>query len=370
MSDRVPPRLARWAVRLLIALAVLLVVIAAVGPEIREPWRIVDFEQQNQPPSASYPLGTDALGRDHASRIADGLRSSMIFGLGAAALWGGLCVVVGLLVRQLRRTSRRRTVNVVLDVVIAAAVLGIAIPLCLDWLDPDAGWFQQAGATSSPGYERLVLFLTLYDSSILLFIGIGIALGIWMSRTSFSASRRLRWTLVGLLVLAVLAIRAEPYLVHVNVSPVEPPSATIGALIEERARYSSTEWWTRVPLAALWIALVTLLLGAAVGLASRHLSMPPAPRQRMPVYLVAAGWVIAVTGVIWGLTARPVDEWAYWSSTALAGAGILWSALELRRSWQAPAVRRLYLAAMACALPLATDWPLARLLDFAVPRLF
>ncbi|MBQ2259979.1 MAG: ABC transporter permease [Loktanella sp.] len=79
-----------WDAILLGAMLVL-VVLAAVGP-----WLVpsnpttTDFGARLQSPSAAYPLGTDALGRDQLSRLLAGARATLglalIISLGAALL--------------------------------------------------------------------------------------------------------------------------------------------------------------------------------------------------------------------------------------------------------------------------------------------
>jgi ABC-type dipeptide/oligopeptide/nickel transport system permease subunit len=51
------------------------------------PYTKTNFGRLNELPSRSYPLGTDALGRDLLSRMIYGARVSMLVGLGAASSW-------------------------------------------------------------------------------------------------------------------------------------------------------------------------------------------------------------------------------------------------------------------------------------------
>ena len=50
-----------------------------------------------KPPSSTYLLGTDQLGRDILSRLIYGARVSMIIGLGATALSEGLATLIGVI---------------------------------------------------------------------------------------------------------------------------------------------------------------------------------------------------------------------------------------------------------------------------------
>ena len=59
------------------------------------PYTKPNFERLNEPPSRSYPLGTDALGRDLLSRMIYGARISMLVGLGAQLLVVAIGVPIG-----------------------------------------------------------------------------------------------------------------------------------------------------------------------------------------------------------------------------------------------------------------------------------
>lgn len=356
MSTLEQSRLARWAVRLLIALASILVIIAVVGPEIRDPSRDINYERRSQAPSAAFPLGTDPQGRDRAWRIADGVRSTFVYGLRSAALWLAPCLAIGLLGRQLRRLSRWPSMDFALDFLIAGTALIIVIAMRVNSLDSYSEW--------------PVLVLTLYEPSVVLVAGLSVASGVWISRTQLPMIRRAQWASSCLLVLAALTIWAEPFLALLALSPVQPPAATLGALMRMSGGYASTEWWVSLLLTVLWAAMMAVFLGGAAAIATRHAPLPTARFRRVPIYLVGGAWAIAVVGTAWHLMERSGAEWTYWLAMAVAGAGLLWCAALVQVDWADRTARMLYLTGMAVAVPLALHWPWVKLLNAIVPHLF
>jgi hypothetical protein len=72
----------------------------------------------------------------------------------------------------------------------------------------------------------------------------------------------------------------------------------------------------------------------------------------------------------WQLIKWPTPTWLYWISVSVAAAGIAWCAWAALRSTHSHAGRWAYLAAIICAAPLALNWPLAKLLNFVLPKVF
>lgn len=85
---------ATWAGALIVILVVL---VAAFAPVIapHDP-NSTNLRARNSPPSLEHPLGTDALGRDIASRIAYGARVSLRVGLVSVSIGLGFGVLFGL----------------------------------------------------------------------------------------------------------------------------------------------------------------------------------------------------------------------------------------------------------------------------------
>src|SRR5206468_4282476 len=55
-------------------------------PPVPYSYRGIRLEDSLRPPSATHPMGTDALGRDLLARVLHGARLSIVVGFGATAL--------------------------------------------------------------------------------------------------------------------------------------------------------------------------------------------------------------------------------------------------------------------------------------------
>jgi oligopeptide transport system permease protein len=78
---------------------VLALVLVAVFADVLSPYAYTktNFGRLNEPPSRTYPLGTDQLGRDMLSRMIYGARVSMLVGLGAQIIVVLIGVPIGAL---------------------------------------------------------------------------------------------------------------------------------------------------------------------------------------------------------------------------------------------------------------------------------
>jgi peptide/nickel transport system permease protein len=84
----------------IIALCILaLTVVVSLGADFIAPHDSSEqFRQHaNEPPSRSFPLGTDELGRDRLSRLLQGTRTSLLCATTSAFLATGVAAVIGLL---------------------------------------------------------------------------------------------------------------------------------------------------------------------------------------------------------------------------------------------------------------------------------
>lgn len=88
--------LARAALLLLIAIAVLSALAPVIGGLLGHDLVETDLLNRYQPPSLDHPLGTDEIGRDLLLRLLHGGRVSLAVGLTAALLAAAIGTVVGL----------------------------------------------------------------------------------------------------------------------------------------------------------------------------------------------------------------------------------------------------------------------------------
>lgn len=96
-----PGRLVRRRPRLVVvSVAILaLLILGALGADVLRPWddRYVDLTLMLQSPSASYPMGTDSLGRDLLAQVLHGMRVSFTVSAAAALLAVVLGASLGLI---------------------------------------------------------------------------------------------------------------------------------------------------------------------------------------------------------------------------------------------------------------------------------
>src|SRR4051795_4057594 len=80
-----------------------------------------------RPPSAGFPFGTDAFGRDVLTRVLYGARLSLWIGLGVAALSGAVGTAAGIVAAQFRRLDG--PIMCVMDALLAFPAIILAIGL-------------------------------------------------------------------------------------------------------------------------------------------------------------------------------------------------------------------------------------------------
>lgn len=93
------------------AIALLVLAMIAGAALFADQLRRVPYAEQyrdniEEPPSRSFPLGTDALGRDRLARLLHGTRTSILLAPGAAAIAVGLAVIAGVIAGIAGRRSK------------------------------------------------------------------------------------------------------------------------------------------------------------------------------------------------------------------------------------------------------------------------
>ena len=248
--------MAGLALCVLLAAAAVLAPVVAPHPPDRQFTSGLTRDGSPLPPSRSFLLGTDALGRDELSRLLFGARISLAVGLGSNVLAALIGVVVGgsaALGGRLLETLLMRTI----DVVLSLPVLLVSITLL---------------AVTSPNVEIIVLI-------------IGFNFGAYLSRVVFSQAVSLRerefvlaaraygvrrpailarhilpHVLPSVVVFSTLgvatAIQLEAALSYVGIG-IQPPTASWGNMINDGQNYiSAASWLVIFPGLAIMIAMV------------------------------------------------------------------------------------------------------------------
>jgi peptide/nickel transport system permease protein len=249
------------------AFALTLVLIGALFAPVLAPY---PPEQQNlrarlQPPSAAHPLGTDAFGRDQASRLLHGARVSLLVGVVAvtiAAVAGG---ALGLIAGYAGGLADQLLMRLV-DMLMAFPTLLLAIALLTvlgDRLGGLAGLMLAVGIASVPHFARLARAqaLALRDVD---YVEAARALGGTAPRVLLV--HVLRNALSPLLVFATLRV-ATVILTEASLSflglGVPPPTPTWGGMVADGTRYlQRAPWLSLIPGLVIMVTVLAFnLLG-------------------------------------------------------------------------------------------------------------
>ena len=252
-----------------IALALLVVLIALVGPLFApaSPSDLVGIPFQA--PDSHHLLGTDFLGRDALSRVLWGGRSVLVVAVAASLLAYGVGITIGLVTGYLR-SAVDPVIMRVLDVVQSFPPI-ILVLLLVSGAGTSIGLLILAVAlVFMPGIARLVRAATL-EVSVRAYVEAATARG---ERIHVILFREILPNITGIL-LADVGIRfAGAVLLGAALSyvglGVAPPSADWALMVSEnRSGLTSTPWVVLVP-AALIVALTISANLIADGVARRR----------------------------------------------------------------------------------------------------
>lgn len=248
--------------RSVIALAVIFVLIAGVGP-LLAPYdpTAIDIPNRLSPPSAEWPLGTDALGRDILSRLLHGARWSL--GLAFLISMIGLCIgtIIGLaaaLGGKIADWLVMRTTDTFLafpDLVAAVVIAGLlgAGTGSLIFALSITGWMRYARVSRGIGLSLksrgYVVQAKLAGLSPL-------AVARWHYLPALLPSLTVVWT--GMFARAILGISALGFL-GFGVQPPMPEWGTM--LLDARIHMRST------PLQMIWPGMAVVACVLAINLA-------------------------------------------------------------------------------------------------------
>lgn len=263
LSSAPAPR--RWRARRPTELSVLLTILGAVivvglvpgAVAPHDPFALVG--RSFEPPSGTFILGTDEIGRDLASRIIHGLRISLL--AGAAAV--GVALLLGLVVGVLGGLRPGGVVDRVLGIGTEAV---LAVPGVLFALAVITAYGRGAviagvavGIAEAPGFARLVRGCVI-QARTLTFVEAAATLGTGPRRivTRHVLPRimppLLAYTALNF-ALALLMIGSLSYLGFGEA----PPSPEWGVLIAGGQRYLTHAWWVAT-LPGVALALTVILL--------------------------------------------------------------------------------------------------------------
>jgi peptide/nickel transport system permease protein len=247
-----------------VGIVVLLAVFAPlVAPYPSHAGRFVDFANANQPPSLTYLLGTDVVGRDILSRIFFGYLFSLLMGVIVLALVVPPGVILGLIAGYWKGTWIDTLIMRVTDVFLAVPplVLSLAIASVLRpnlfnaMIDVSLMWWPWYcrlvyGVTSSVRNEFFVQAAEVAGASKahILFREI---LPNCVSPILTKMSLDMGW---------VILLGAALSFVGLG---IQPPKPGLGTMVADGAKYMPDSWWIAVfpALAIMFVVLGFNLLG-------------------------------------------------------------------------------------------------------------
>jgi peptide/nickel transport system permease protein len=223
--------------------------------------------------TARHPLGTDTLGRDVASRLLYGARVSLVVGLSAVVIAGGLGVALGLLSGYYRGLTDDALMRLG-DVQLAFPVLVLAVAVLAVLGASLANVILVLGVTGWITYARIVrgetLSLRQRD-----FVEAARALG--ASDPYLITRHILPNVLAPVTVVATFSVArtiiAEASLSFLGLG-IPPPAPSWGAMLDEGRNYITTGWWL-----ALFPGLAILLLVLGINLVGDWLRDALDPRM-------------------------------------------------------------------------------------------
>lgn len=251
------------AERIAVILALLLVLLAAIGPYLApdDPYA-VDLNQELKAPSSAHWFGTDVNGRDVLSRVLTGARVTLT----ATLIVLVVATVVGVLIGTLAGLGG----TVVDEVLMRVCDIGLALPsivLALGLAAALGPSLQSAviamAATWWPGYARLVRTVV-RETRDAEFVDAARMLGVGRARLVFRHvlpnSLSILYVQVSLDVAAVMLTISGLSFIGVG---AQVPSAEWGALIAAAANNVISGWWALVfpGLAIAFTAIVFNLVG-------------------------------------------------------------------------------------------------------------
>ncbi|OUP10182.1 peptide ABC transporter permease [Collinsella sp. An2] len=255
-----------------LATAVLLAAVVIAGRVLEPAATVTDFSARNLSPTLAHPFGTDWMGRDMFARTLAGLSTSVLVGLGAAAVSSVLAIALAVLA-ALGGRRVDAVIGWLIDVVMGIPHLVLLILISYALGRGALGVSVGIAVTHWPSLAR-VLRAELLQLREEPYIACSRALGISRARmvTRHLVPHILPQYLVGLVLLFPHAILHEASITFLGFG-LPPEQPAIGVILSEAMTYlTSGAWWLAVfPGLAL---LAVVLLFDRVGASLRRLVTP------------------------------------------------------------------------------------------------
>ncbi len=242
---------------------VLLVTFLAVFAPLVAPYpqhasAFVDFANASRAPCASYPFGTDVVGRDIMSRIFFGFRFSLVMGVVVLSLVVPPGVILGLVAGYYQGTWLDTVIMRTTDIFLAVPPLVLALAIC-SVLTPNL--FNAMLAVSLmwwPWYCRLVYGLASTLRSEFFVVSaelMGASKFHILFREILSNCVSPIFTKISLDMGWVILIGASLSFVGLG---AQPPTPDLGTMVADGSKYLPNQWWIAVFPA---LAIVVVVLG-------------------------------------------------------------------------------------------------------------
>jgi peptide/nickel transport system permease protein len=248
--------------RIGLVVLVLLVLAAVFGPWLRgiEP-TAMQTRFRFQPPSARFPFGTDAYGRDVLSRVLHGARLSLWVGVSVALLSGLVGTAIGVVAGQFRRLDS--PLMRCMDALMAFPAIILAIGISAALGPQAASVIVALGVAYVPRTARIVraAVLVIREAEYIEAARVAGA-GSLRIITRHLLPNCLGPLVVQLTFVFAYAILAEATLSFLGIGP-PPPTPSWGNIIAEGRDYSVEAWWVMLfPGLAISLAALSMnLLG-------------------------------------------------------------------------------------------------------------
>ena len=229
---------------LVVALAVAcLLALLSGGLLLGERGQAVNLIHRNMPPSLSYPLGTDWLGRDMLARTVQGLSLSFAVGLAAASTSAFIALVLGL-AAGLGGRRLDTVITWLVDLFLAVPHLVLIILIAFVFGEGITGVIAGVTLTHWPTLTRLLRAEALQlRSAEFVLVSHRLGRSRWWVATRHLLPHLKPQLLIGFVLLFPHAILHEAAVTFLGFG-LSPHRPAIGVLLSESMRYlSGGSWW-------------------------------------------------------------------------------------------------------------------------------